>query len=280
MEFKKYLGKYATSADVQSAIDSGTLNKPYVAYIESGGTLDWNSKTIDYSTMPLTFEITSDGEIKWEASNTNTGVKTIEYSKNGGEWTSITSATGSSAPSISVVSGDTVQFRGNNANYGSGTSSMSTFNRTTCQFKLKGNIMSLINSTNFSGLTTLSTNYAFIALFNNCTGLTDASKLLLPATTLTYYCYANMFYRCSSLTTAPELPATTLATSCCYGMFNGCSNLNYIKCLATDISASNCTTNWVSGVASTGTFECPSTTDWSSKTGTSGIPTNWTRVDA
>jgi len=118
----------------------------------------------------------------------------------------------------------------------------------------------------------------YSSMFYNCRSLTTAPQL--PATTLANDCYSNMFQNCTSLTTAPELPATTLAPSCYNGMFSYCSNLNYIKCLATDISAINCTYRWVNGVAASGTFVKPASTDWSSKTGTSGIPTGWTRVDA
>ena len=116
------------------------------------------------------------------------------------------------------------------------------------------------------------------AMFYGCTGLTSAPEL--PATTLTKNCYYGMFWGCTSLTRAPELPATTLTSWCYSYMFLGCTNLNYIKCLATNISASNCTAEWVDSVASAGTFVKPSTTDWSSKTGTNGIPTNWTVEDA
>ena len=63
--------------------------------------------------------------------------KPIEYSKNDGEWTSITSATGSSAPTISVTSGDTVQFRGFTDRYGSSTNAYNSFSGTTCGFNLK-----------------------------------------------------------------------------------------------------------------------------------------------
>ena len=142
------------------------------------------------------------------------------------------------------------------------------------KFEVCGNIMSLVNSNNFSNLTTVNSR-AFMQLFRNCTGLTDASKLVLPATTLTEWCYRNMFYGCTSLTTAPALPATTLADNCYTAMFKMCTSLNYIKCLATDISASNCTQSWVDGVASTGTFvKNASMSSWT--TGISGIPTGWT----
>jgi len=178
----------------------------------------------DYSKDYLTFEITSPGNIVWKA--TNTGYTcAIEYSKNGGEWTSITSNKGTSAPSISVVAGDKVQFRGNNATYTPGYNRYNYFSGTTCGFNVEGNIMSLINSTDFTTATTLSSSDTFNRLFFNCTGLTDASNLVLPATTLTNNCYYDMFNGCTGLTTAPELPATTLANFCYAYMFYGCTSL-------------------------------------------------------
>ena len=205
----------------------------------------------EINATPLTFEITSPGNIVWKVQNT-AHICTIEYKKNDGAWTRITSSTG--GINISVVSGDTVQFRGNNATYSSDSSNYNCFSGTTCQFKVKGNIMSLINSTNFATTTILQSANTFLGLFSYCTGLTDAGDLLLPATTLAQYCYGTMFYGCTSLTTAPELPATILVDWCYLGLFYGCTNLNYIKCLATDISATYPTNYWVNGVASTGTF--------------------------
>ena len=254
---------------------------------------------------PLTFEILSNGVIRWKAQNTAYTVS-IDYKLNDGEWTSITSATGNSAPSISVNEGDVIQFRGDNATYSSGSSRYNYFSGTTCQFKVCCNIMSLVNSTEFATATLSSeSDYNFYYLFYYCTGLTSAENLILPATALRNNCYNSMFYGCTSLTqapvlpattlygqcyyqmfngctgltSAPELPATTLATGCYYNMFNGCTNLNYIKCLATDISASSCLSNWVNGVASSGTFaKAASMSSWPA--GTSGIPNNWTVQDA
>ena len=165
-----------------------------------------------------------------------------------------------------------------------------------------GNIQSLYFEDAFSGETTCK---SAELLFYLCSGLVDASNLILPATTLTDYyyqsmfrgcrslttapalpattlalgCYYNMFQYCSSLTTAPELPATTLASNCYSNMFKYCVSLNYITCLATDISAEGCTTSWVDGVSPTGTFtENPAMSSWT--TGTDGIPNGWTVVDA
>ena len=364
--YQEYVHYFETKQDYDNKRNNN-YSEPWLSLVEPTNEIDYNIAK-EYK-EPLTFEILSDGKISWLIHyDTNAGSdykKTIYYKINDGEWISIRSATSASAPTISVVSGDTVQFRGNNtsyaATYGSNPSySAYNYFSVSSQCKIKGNIMSLINSTNFANLTKLSSTYTFGYLFSNCTGLTDASELLLPATTLTNYCYLNMFrgctsltqapelpattltqncyasmftgcnslttapelpattlaercyiymfsdctslvngpssigtsattmtatactsmfQNCNSLTTAPELPATTLANYCYQYMFSNCSNLNYIKCLATDISATNCTNGWVGGVASSGTFVTPSSTSWSSKTGTDGIPTGWERVD-
>ena len=114
-------------------------------------------------------------------------------------------------------------------------------------------------------------------MFNGCTALTTAPAL--PATTLANNCCWNMFSGCTSLTTAPALNATTLVIQCYFNMFKGCTNLSSITMLATDISASNCLKDWVKDVAATGTFT-KAAAQTSLPTGTSGIPTGWTVVDA
>lgn len=272
----RYIKSFQNAEAIQEAVNNEELLKPYVAYNETTATIDYNTK-INYTKEPLTFEITSGGTIVWKANNSAYTV-TLEYSKNGGEWTEITSNTDTSASTITVESGDTVQFRGNNTTLATSSSRYNTFSGTTCGFVAKGNIMSLINSTNFTNLTTLTSDFTFYNLFESCTGLTDASNLILPATTLTEFCYSGIFDSCTSLTATPELPATSLANACysymfcgcsslttapvlsasillpsCYNaMFSGCSSLNYINCLATDISATYCIDNWVYGVPNSG----------------------------
>ena len=298
--FNKYLGIYTTSGDVQTAINEGTLKKPYVALVD--GVLDYNTveNQPDYTQIPLTFEILSDGNISW-LSKFDVDV-TIEYSKNGGAWTSITSSnsgggddSSSSSPDssgsggggttgtlIPVVTGDIVQFRGTDHLNGN-----ATFQTTTAQINVYGNINSLITTgyaTNPESVVLSINEYSSLFAVGDgasfpAVNVISAENLVLPSTTLDVSCYHSMFYGCTSLTTAPELPATTLADEGCYAfMFVGCSSLNYIKCLATDISGYGCTDYWVDGVASTGTFvKASSMTDWT--TGSNGIPSGWTVVE-
>lgn len=403
---KKYIHYFDTEQEYNDK-RTNDYYEPWIGYTESNDSVSYNKSEYEkLLSMPLTFKITSNGDIKWQTKNASSA-REIQYSKNDSEWILITSTT--DGASISVVVGDVIKFK-SNVFPTSSTSNFNTFSGTTAGFELEGNIMSLGGGDNFSSLTGITQNYAFYSLFQNCTGLTDASKLLLPATTLTtscyegmfknctglttaptlsatilasscykfmftdctnltiapqlpvttlatscyeymFYgcaylttapalpattlvsncyanmfrgcsrlisspvlpattlasgCYLSMFYDCTSLTTAPSLPATTLANLCyhsmfygctglttaptlpattlmglCYYyMFYGCSNLNYIKCLATNISAGSCTEDWVRDVASTGIFVKPASTDWASKTGTSGIPSGWTIQNA
>lgn len=171
---------------------------------------------------PLTFNVTSDGNILWKTSYNNFSLS-ISYRKNDGDLIGIQSTTGGTQ--ISVVAGDVVEFYGYYGAYASSTSRYNTFSGSTCGFSIKGNIMSLLDGDNFESMTNLQNDYTFCSLFKGCTGLTDASKLLLPATTLANYCYYSMFYGCTNLVVAPKLPSTELQYHCYANMFSNCGSL-------------------------------------------------------
>ena len=224
------------------------LTASYSGFTATGNVTVYQA-AVDFSTEPLTFNILSDGTINWTASDSSV-TKTIEYKVNNGEWKSITSNTGSSAPKINVNTDDKIQFRGNNATYSTSSSSYSTFSGSTSGFEVEGNIMSLINSTNFDTLTTLESNWTFAGLFSKCAELTSAKNLILPATVLTNYCYRQMFYNCTSLTTAPALPATTLAMGCYNMMFQGCASLTTATELPATTLANYCYYSMFAGCTS------------------------------
>ena len=221
----------------------------------------------------LTFEITSgSGYIFWKCKNNNFR-KTIEYEINdSGNWYTLTSSTGSEY--IEVSAGDKVKVRGNLTGTGY-ENYYSYFSAYDVNFKLRGNIMSLIDSTGFATATTISS-YSLQKLFENNTGLTDASDVLIPATSIDYASMQYMFRGCTNLVKAPYFYEVALGASSCLGMFSGCTSLNYIKCLATT-AGDGYTTDWVQGVASTGTFVKNPNTTW--VTGVNGIPEGWTVID-
>ena len=65
--------------------------------------------------------------------------------------------------------------------------------------------------------------YNYQYMFRDCKSLITAPEL--PATVLGSECYQYMFYGCTSLVNAPELPATTLTEKCYQYMFYGCTSL-------------------------------------------------------
>lgn len=305
-------GKVNVTAEPSTAVLDlvYTSSDPTIARVNSNGNItvlsagtititvtDRNSGLFDTQTItvepggwlntPLTFNIISGGTIKWCRTESTTG-KRIQYSLNNGEWTSITSNIGSSAPSISVSTGDKIQFKGTNPTYSSYDRQYSTFSGTTARFEVEGNIMSLIDSDNFATVTSLATNvsYTFYRLFYDCTGLTSAENLVLPATSLTENCYClmfggctfltaapstlpatnlksgcyeQMFYNCTSLTTAPSLPATILVNECYDGMFNGCTSLTTAPELHVATLTNNCYLGMFNGCTSLNYIKCLAT---------------------
>ena len=280
----------------EAATNTG-VTEGTVVTVKYNGTSRINSIELKSKMLatPLTIEALTAGNVKVQSPKNG-----MKYKKNNED----TVVLGTSTTTINVAAGDKVAF------YGNGTS-ITTYQGTyitggTAEVKVYGNIMSLVNEEHFDTATTLTAIRAFYSLFRENATLSDASGLLLPATTLTERCYMGMFENCenlaaapvlpattltsncyvymflgcTSLTTAPELPAPVLAPMCYYNMFRDCSNLNSVTCLATDISASSCTNNWQKNAGSlvtgTKTFNAASTATWPTDD-ENGIPSGWTR---
>lgn len=174
----------------------------------------------------LTFKITSPGTIRW-VDRFGEYTKAIEYRKNGGSWTRITSSL--LGVSIDVVSGDTLEFRGNNDYYYDDSWSPRVgayFSSNWCTFEVEGNIMSMVYGDDFQSDDSMYTS-AFTGLFSGCTGIISAENLVLPMMHLSISCYSHMFAGCRNLTKAPELPATGTGVNdySYYAMFSGCTSL-------------------------------------------------------
>lgn len=119
--------------------------------------------------------------------------------------------------------------------------------------------------------------YCYSYMFLN-SSVASVPSNLLPATTLATGCYRAMFSTCPSLTAAPDLPASTCVAYCYRSMFYQCSSIRYMRCLATSgLNTTECTQYWLTGNPGGGTFHAKSGVSWTS--GTSGIPSNWTRVN-
>lgn len=272
----RYIQKFSTSGAVQEALENSLLGKPYVAYVEDGQYIDWDSKDVPvlpYDEQYFTIEVLSldpdNPELEPELGPEESD---ISISINGGPWTEI--ALGETQ--ILAV-GDKVRFKKEAAFQ----RAMQPFTIGNCRYAAYGNIESMEYGDNFSGKTAVRADNAFNRFFNgNSEGLVTAENLILPARTLKRECYSGMFQNCGNLTSAPVLPATPRGSiNNCYAyMFRGCMNLNTITCLSTNTSnLYNYFSSWVQGVSSTGTFYKASGVTW--PTGISGIPSGWTVVD-
>ena len=181
-------------------------------------------------------------------------VVSVSYSLDSGEtWVTTNNEVGTvTITTPTVNAGDRVMWKGDatRMSNSTSTSNISRFS-STCNFVLRGNIMSLLHGDDFVGEVSLSgTTYTFNNLFNNCTKLLSAKNLSLPATTLAIYCYFSMFYNCSSLTVAPELPATTLSSNCYGQMFYNCTSLTVAPELPATTLANHCYSNIFQGCTS------------------------------
>ena len=216
----------ATTATTRQNVGTLVLTASYDAFSATSSVTAY--QIIYGADEYLTFEIISGGTIYFRRNNDSMPRITISYSKDDGEtWTDYESSSSEINVGIIVQSGDVVLFKGDNARYciNIGPDRYYSFSGTTARFNIKGNIMSLINSSEFETISTLSRAYTFYHIFESCTGLTSAEHLILPAITLTSWCYTGMFAGCTSLTTAPILYATNLADYCYSNMFQDCASL-------------------------------------------------------
>lgn len=116
--------------------------------------------------------------------------------------------------------------------------------------------------------------YTYQYMFDGCSSLLTAPEL--PSTALQPRCYQYMFRNCTSLVDAPELPATALANYCYQYMFYGCTSLKTIRCRAKHTGVQS-TVKWLGNVATNGTFYGYSEYGWGS--GPGEIPTGWEFVE-
>ena len=223
-------------------------------------TIGGSGGTVGLST-PLTLEAIEDNTTIWVCFRSpvaNGTDATIQYKINDGEPQEIARVSkadnvdseSTDYVQININAGDKVCFYGDNPRYSSRANNLRRYSRIApnkdCY--VYGNVMSLINSSDFENEKTLTEEYALAGLFRNETGdlhkanviIKPGADLFLPAETLSDYCYASMFYNNDSLDRAPELNATTLADGCYKEIFSGCTSLTNPPSLPATTMAYNC----------------------------------------
>ena len=205
-------------------------------YSKNGATVDWGKYYQSQLTMalldmlhtPLTLEAT---ENETTVTITNNSNVTFEYTVNGGT----TVSTSSNASSITLQSGDIVQFNSTNASLSNNSSIITAAFRIMVDKKsyVYGNVMSMVNDAGDFAADVNLADYAMPRLFsgdwsasNHIDFLAD-KPLMLPATNISKCCYSGMFAHCKELSTLPSgfLPATVMQEGCYRFMFDQCSGL-------------------------------------------------------
>jgi hypothetical protein len=173
---------------------------------------------------PLTFSFYEDGQLIVRAIRNDAE---LAYRYEGETaWRSISLSGGSNTLiPVNETTGRTVEMKALSDN---NTASANLNFTSTSMHEVYGNVHSILFADeNAWTATTLSVYVG--GMFQNDTGLADASALILPATTLGITgAYANMFRGCTSLVKGPELNFTVMnGTDACADMFNGCTSLLY-----------------------------------------------------
>lgn len=108
------------------------------------------------------------------------------------------------------------------------------------------------NLASLNGMNTKIKNFdgCFGHLFNKCSGIVDASNLLLSFEELPIYAYRYMFSECTNLVEAPQLPAKYLGNSCYQAMFYKCSSLKKSPLLPAESLSSGCYSSMFLGCTS------------------------------
>ncbi len=159
------------------------------------------------------------GYVKWKTvSNSDLYLPSLQYSVDCDKWDDVTIGT-----AIDISANGKIYFRGTNPEGLSHAINEFIYVNCNVSHNVGGDITTLMNV--YGGVQTLDNGYEFSYMFDNDAALTDASALILPATTLAESCYYNMFHSCNGLIKAPALPATTLAEWCYGNMFYGCISL-------------------------------------------------------
>ena len=221
MEITKHLTLFQNTADYEAFLNSDDFVRPNVSYTLDTDIVYYNDVIVDYFKEYFTIENTGEEDlvIYQVAMMEELGeLTTLSYKTEESEWAEVTDA-------VTVGPGEKVSFKG----IVDSSNQVGTFvTEGNTAFSVKGNAMSLLYGDDFEDKVELSEEnhlLAFAFLFFECMNITDASKLILPATKLTGSCYFTMFGGCTNLVSAPELPATTLATYCYSYMFQGCTSL-------------------------------------------------------
>lgn len=209
-------------------VDQWNIGNDEVKKAWLNGTLVWEKFEVLNTTPFFVQNISEEDETLRIGKDLYADDITIEYSTDGITWGTL--GTTSTAITRTLHVGEILYLRARTNRWCKYVSSQVGYygNHISGVSRIGGNIFSLLYGSNFTGQETSLPSYSniFREIFRNNNKLIDASKLLLPATSLMESCYSYMFWGCNHLVYAPPiLPATVLADYCYRYMFSGCNSL-------------------------------------------------------
>lgn len=232
-----------TSTEIASAskIMIGTT-EAVAMYI--GSTLIWQKsggeqQEHDYSQDYFTIESLENNNTITASKVSSSRNPVIYYSLDDGEtWSNQTLSSGTITFGT-INTGEKIIFKSETAEWAIAWNSYNKFSGTK-NFKIYGNIMSLVNGNNFVSNPSFAeaSSFNLCGLFYGVTTLIDASNLILPATTLKTSSYNGMFRGCTNLVYGPKLlPALDVPADGYSSMFESCTSLvEAPEILATTVS--------------------------------------------
>lgn len=222
-----------------------------------------DTSTRDVSHIPVGWTIVEAGrQLRLEADGKTSTVKFARYNgpnpvleytfDEGATWTRYTLG-----QTLTVARGDAVGFRAAQDNLFPFAQSPANYCKfeMTGAFKASGKLDALISQIPVAEISARQ----FMWLFDECSALTDASELELPASHAEQ-AYYGMFHYCGGLTAAPEIPAGTPAAGEYRYMFADCTDLLQAPNLPSKTVSEQCYNGMFRGCASlTAAPELPAT---------------------
>lgn len=213
---ERYVKSFINSGSVFTALVDGTLNNPYVAYVENETKIDWNSNSIDPSKTPFTLYAITSGTIPYHHNMS----KSIRCAINGVEMRISTDYV------FNVNAGDKINIfcelnDGTADNYSKSFSG----NSGTAKFYAYGNMTSLLNEMffQFRYPSEQQLNSVFSEMFRGNPNLLSVRNLYCPET------YTKTFYRtfrdCIGLKDMMKIDMYYGKEQNFYEMYRGCTSL-------------------------------------------------------
>ena len=216
--------------NIKSVVDSN--QKECSAIYINGNNCIWHES--DYYNQYFTTESETDNNtitLTVGSSVTSNHMTSISYSYDKVNWTTTVIDSTTQTISVTLNTGNKAYWKGIGNALGSGYQNANYWSifSATGNYKVYGNIASLLFGDSFIGQYTMPAGYSngrnFQCLFREDTHLTDAKNLIIPFYNCSNNAMANTFYGCSNLLYGPELYFTSIGQYSLTSTFQNCTSM-------------------------------------------------------